>query len=146
MARFRKALQVLFGKPAKADDASARISERNERLFKCIERTVNEKELYLDPRFTVDDLADAVCSNRTYVTSALNSHGFTFPAYICAFRVQKVLMLLSDPSAEDNDACGIADLCGFLSDRSMSYHLAKTFGVPFSTLRDRAASMKHVTE
>lgn len=146
MARFRKALQVLFRKPADADDAPDRTMERNERIFKNIERSVKEKALYLNPRLNVDDLADAVCSNRTYVTSALNSHGFTFPAYICSFRVQKVLILLSDPAVEDKDACGIADLCGFRSDRAMTYHLMKAFGVPFSTLRDRAASMRQVAE
>lgn len=136
MARFLDAIRRLFCKKPPQD--GNRSSERNEMLFRKIEKTVNDEALYLNPVLSLDMLAEAVCSNRTYVTAALTSHGFTFPAYINGFRVQKALSLLADPASEPLDACRIADLSGFQSDRSMSYYLTKTFGVSFRILRDRA--------
>jgi AraC-like DNA-binding protein len=56
-----------------------------------LERVVDEQQLYLNPNLTLQDLAQALKSNRTYVSNYLSqSRGQTFYDYINQLRIERV--------------------------------------------------------
>ena len=102
------------------EEKEASIEETDALMFK-IATALREQELYADPRLTIQDLASAVNSNRTYVSNCINRRtGFSFSQYIAHYRVEHAQQILRDPKYKtDHEA--IADamaLSGFSSDQN----------------------------
>lgn len=77
-------------------------------LMQCME----QDKLYLDPKLTLADVANAVGTNRTYLSDYINRRlGTTFYEYVNAYRVREAAaLLLAEPSMPLSE---VADRCGF---------------------------------
>jgi AraC-like DNA-binding protein len=70
--------------------------------------------LYLSPTLTIIELANAVGTNRTYLSDYLNKQlGSNFYEYVNAFRVKKACSMLISGNIENLET--IAEACGFNS-------------------------------
>ena len=98
----------------------ATTAETDELMHK-IATAMREQKLFADPKLTIQDLAAAVNSNRTYVSNCINRRtGLSFSQYVARYRVEHAQAILRDKRyASDHDA--IADaiaLSGFSSDQN----------------------------
>jgi AraC-like DNA-binding protein len=96
-------------------------TEETDALMYKIGTTLREQQLFTNPHLTIQDLATAVGSNRTYVSNCINRcTGFSFSQFVARYRVEHAQQLLRDPKyTSDHDA--IADaiaLSGFSSDQT----------------------------
>jgi len=98
--------------PSAANDSSA--LSKTDVLVSKINALMNDKQLYLDQNLTVQHLADALLTNRSYVSKAINSQSQTFYDFINAFRTRHAINLLEqyDGAAKFTD---IAQRSGFKS-------------------------------
>ena len=90
-------------------------------LISKIDDIVRERELFTNPALTIQDLANAVSSNRSYVSAAINhTYGVNFSAYINRFRVEEAKRVLAQKRhASDKQAIAEAiALSGFNSDQT----------------------------
>ena len=99
-------------------------------------------KLFCRKSLSMDLLSRELCTNRTYVSGALRSRGFTFSDYVNSFRVQYLVKLLGSTSEQSLPAEVIADMCGFMSVRTLNYYVRKTYGISFSVLRRRVKLMQ----
>jgi len=115
--------------------------KRDDVLFQKMEETLCRSGLFCRKSLSVDLLAQELNTNRTYVSGVLRRRGYTFSAYINGFRVQYVIFLLCNNADESMPAEVIADMCGFMSVRTLNYYLRKTFGISLSVLRKRISAI-----
>lgn len=102
----------------KEDNATT--EETDELMFK-ISNALREQKLYADPRLTIQDLAAAVHSNRTYISNCINRRtGLSFSQYIARYRVENAQSILRDPQyTTDHDAISAAIAqSGFTSEQT----------------------------
>ena len=104
----------------------ATTAETDELMYK-IGTAMREQQLFTNPHLTIQDLASAVGSNRTYVSNCINRcTGYSFSQYVARYRVEHAQQVLLSPQyTSDHDA--IADaiaLSGFASDQTF-YRLFK---------------------
>ena len=88
-------------------------------LMQKIDRLMREQRLYTNPHLTIQDLAAAANSNRTYISNAINrTYGISFSQYVTRQRIAYAKMVLTDPRYQ-TDKSAVADaitLSGFASD------------------------------
>lgn len=82
-----------------------------------ISAAMEEKKLYLIPGIKITDVATAVGSNRTYVSSAINgAGGMSFADYVNSRRVEYAKKLLKDTTVDGESAMSeVATKSGFAS-------------------------------
>lgn len=96
-------------KPVEIEGAISR------QIEKSLQHELEEKELWLNPHLTLQELATAVGTNRTYLSNYLNQElKTTFYDYINHFRLKRAMELLSDPT-HNKTMVEIAEQCGFNS-------------------------------
>ena len=82
---------------------------------------MREQKLYTNANLTILDLANAVGSNRTYVSNAINrTYHISFSQYVARQRVAYAQLILRDP-AYRSDKAAIVDAIirsGFASDQT----------------------------
>ena len=96
-------------------------SEDSDLLMQHIEQTMREQALFTNSHLTIQDLAAAVNSNRTYVSNAINRNcALSFSQYVARFRVEYAQTILRDPQyTSDHEAIAQAIACsGFTSDQN----------------------------
>ncbi len=101
---------------AKADKAT---TAETDELFHKITTALREQQLFTNPHLTIQDLANAVGSNRTYVSACINRRSnFTFSQLVAQYRVEYAKTILLDPQyTSDHEALTQAmALSGFASD------------------------------
>ena len=96
-------------------------TEETDQLMQRIEQIMRDQSLYTDSHLTIQDLASAVGSNRTYVSNAINRNtALSFSQYVARFRIEYAQTILRDNKyTSDHEA--IADaiaLSGFTSDQN----------------------------
>lgn len=95
--------------------------EEADQLMQRIEQTMREQALYTNSHLTIQDLAAAVGSNRTYVSNAINRNcALSFSQYVARYRVEYAQQILRD-TKYGSDHESIADaiaLSGFSSDQN----------------------------
>ena len=95
--------------------------EETDALMNQIATALREQKLFASPDLTIQDLATAVHSNRTYVSQCINRRtGLSFSQYIARYRVEYARQILRDPgynSDKEAVAAAIA-LSGFTSDQT----------------------------
>lgn len=114
--------------------------KREEVLFQKMEDVITASRLYCRKSLSVELLAKELTTNRTYVSRVLRHRGFTFSSYINGYRIQYAIVLLCNDSNASLSAEVIADMCGFMSERTLNYYIRKNFGISFSILRKRIRS------
>jgi AraC-like DNA-binding protein len=95
--------------------------EETDELFNKIITALREEQLFTNPNLTIQDLAAAVGSNRTYVSACINRRtNFSFSQLVAQYRVENAKSILSDPQySTDHDAVSSAiALSGFTSDQT----------------------------
>ena len=88
-------------------------------LFNKIITALREEKLFTNPNLTIQDLASAVGSNRTYVSACINRRSnFSFSQLVAQYRVENAKTVLTDPQyTSDHEALSNAIvLSGFASD------------------------------
>ena len=96
---------------------SAPASKQEKPLIERIEEVVTKRQLYLRHNLKISDVAAELCTNRLYVSTAINEEmGISFSDYINRKRVNYAIHLMSiNPQLTIYE---IADLSGFSSDKS----------------------------
>jgi len=87
-----------------------------------------DEQLFLQPKLTLDDVADRLCSNKTYVSRMVNNaYNLGFPELINTLRVDYAEQyILSHREAKQDQ---IAENCGFLSASSFNTIFKKVTGM-----------------
>ncbi len=115
---------------AAASAAGTQLPELKERLSE----TMNSEKLYLDSNLTLNDLAAALRTNRTYLSSLLNRElNMPFYDYVNSFRISHACRML-----EENPALTIHEVagkCGFNSISTFRRAFVRTAGKPFAEYR-----------
>lgn len=96
-------------------------TEETDALMHLIAKALREEKLFASPDLTIQDLASAVHSNRTYVSQCINRRtGLSFSQYIARYRVENAqLILRSENYSSDHEAIADAmELSGFNSDQT----------------------------
>ena len=96
-------------------------TEETDALMHQIADAMREQQLFANPHLTIQDLATAVHSNRTYISNCINRRtGLSFSQYVARYRVEHAQTILRSPDyASDHEA--VADaiaLSGFASDQN----------------------------
>ena len=96
---------------------TAHASKQEKPLIERIEEVVIKRQLYLRHNLKISDVAAELCTNRLYVSTAINEEmGITFSDYINRKRVNYAIHLMrTNPQMTIYE---IADLSGFSSDKS----------------------------
>ena len=96
---------------------SAPASKQEKPLIERIEEVVTKRQLYLRHNLKISDVAAELCTNRLYVSTAINEEmGISFSDYINRKRVNYAILLMrTNPQMTIYE---IADLSGFSSDKS----------------------------
>jgi AraC-like DNA-binding protein len=90
--------------------------ELMEKLEKQLERLMQEDAPYLNPDLTIDDLAQRLATNATYLSRLLNkTFRVNFNDYINRYRVEEASSLLRDPSTRKLSMIQLAERSGFKS-------------------------------
>ena len=96
---------------------SAPICESEKTLIQRIEEVVTEQKLYLRHNLKVSEVAAELCTNRLYVSTAINDQmGVSFSDYINRKRIDYAIHLMR--THPQKTIYEIADLSGFSSDKS----------------------------
>ena len=96
---------------------SAPAGKQEKPLIERIEEVVTKRQLYLRHNLKISDVAAELCTNRLYVSTAINEEmGISFSDYINRKRVDYAIHLMrTNPQMT---IYKIADLSGFSSDKS----------------------------
>ena len=95
--------------------------EETDELMMRISAVLREQKLFVSPELTIQDLAAAVHSNRTYVSQCINRRtGLSFSQLVTRYRVENAeLILRSENYSSDHEAIADAmELSGFNSDKT----------------------------
>jgi len=96
-------------------------TEETDALMNQIATVLREQKLFASPDLTIQDLASAVHSNRTYVSQCINRRtGLSFSQYIARYRVEHAQQILRDP-VYNSDKEAVADaivLSGFATEQT----------------------------
>ncbi len=106
-----------LGEAESPDDTEEQTNEANHRpaFAERLEELFTVQQLWLNPRLTIHDVAQALGTNRTYLSDYLNrSLGTTFYEYVNAYRIRAVAERLASPSCTLTIEA-VAESCGFNS-------------------------------
>jgi AraC-like DNA-binding protein len=104
-----------------AETAQDTTTEETDAMMSRIAGTLREQRLFADPHLTIQDMANAIGSNRTYVSRCINRRtGLSFSQYVARYRVEHAQQILRDPQYRtDHEAITeAASLSGFSSDQT----------------------------
>ena len=96
-------------------------------LFTKVTTALREQKLFTNPRLTIQDLATAVNSNRTYVSACINRRTkFTFAQLVAQYRVEHAKTILVDPKyTTDHEALTDASVFSGFSSGQNFYRVFK---------------------
>ena len=104
--------------PEESHEEDKATTEETDELMHRIATVLREDKLFSDSNLTIQDVATAVGSNRTYVSNCINRRtGLSFSQYIARYRVEFAQTVLADPQyTDDHEALSYAiSLSGFSS-------------------------------
>ena len=110
-------------------EAEKNKAERNNNAtFSVIENLMNGRQIWRQKDLSLESIADAAGTNRTYVSSAINTcTGMTVSAYINSYRIKEAIRLMSS-RGKAALVKSIADECGFNSTTSFARAFQKETG------------------
>jgi AraC-like DNA-binding protein len=124
------AKQINEVKPRKADYAY------DEKLIFELEEILLHNKGYMKKDLTLDSLAKQLATNRTYLSSSINTHyGLHFKKWINELRTKEAILLLTDPSQDIYSIESIADQVGFTSISSFNENFKRITGFTPSSFR-----------
>ena len=108
-------------------------------IYEKMVQLMRDRQLFLRPDLTRDDLAREVMTNRTYVTRTLRMKGLSFPQFVNSFRAAYAIEQMASGRYSDASPEEIAILSGFSSDDTMNRYIKKSAGLTACALKDRMA-------
>lgn len=106
--------------------------EQQKQLMERIERQMHENQLFRTKGLTISNLAEAVGSNRTYVSVCINQlAGYSFSDYVNQARIQYILKLMEN--GDTRTLSEMADEAGFAERTSFYRSFKKVVGTSPST-------------
>lgn len=70
-------------------------------LFDRVDQMMHKEKIYKEKDLTLDKLAEKLCTNRTYLSRAINQFsGMSFVSYVNMYRVREAASMISDNSQE----------------------------------------------
>ncbi|MBQ0006178.1 MAG: helix-turn-helix transcriptional regulator [Alistipes sp.] len=117
-----------------------RIELTNEMIYRKMDRLVRERELYRNHNLTMDDVADMLGTNRTYLSRAVNCYAGGFVKYMMNLRVEGLHRYISEADEGGRlleDGEDLAMKTGFVNKRAMVRAVKKIDGVTFYTVRKK---------
>ena len=86
-------------------------------LFNIIQEKMENERMYLQPGLSVVDLAKSIGSNRTYVSTSINSHsGKSFAMFVNTYRVEYAKQIMEKDGKLS--IAQVAEMSGFASEES----------------------------
>ena len=113
------------------EEIDSNTSQLTEQMKAQLNELMTVREIYLDSRLTLSDLAAELGTNRTYLSNYLNRElNVSFYDYVNSFRVKRACRMIdSDPDVSVHD---IVESCGFNSvstfRRSFTREIGRTYG------------------
>lgn len=113
------------------EEIDSNTSQLAEQMKAQLNELMTVREIYLDSRLTLSDLAAELGTNRTYLSNYLNRElNVSFYDYVNSFRVKRACRMIdSDPDVSVHD---IVESCGFNSvstfRRSFTREIGRTYG------------------
>lgn len=113
------------------EEIDSNTSQLTEQMKAQLNELMTVREIYLDSRLTLSDLAAELGTNRTYLSNYLNRElNVSFYDYVNSFRVKRACRMIdSDPDVSVHD---IVESCGFNSvstfRRSFTREVGRTYG------------------
>ena len=94
--------QVGCGEGMQAESGELDKSAQNKELKEKLDRLMTEEQIYLNPHLNISDLAKALGTNRTYLSSCMNNElGKTFYVYINELRLDYAISLMAVNNSEE---------------------------------------------
>jgi len=115
-----------------------RVELTNEVIFKKVTRGISDDKLYLMPDLTINDVADHLGTNRTYISRAFKAHGEGFSSYLMKVRVERLQGYIQSADEEGRvleDGEDLAMVSGFLNKRAMMRAVKKIDGKTFGQVK-----------
>lgn len=122
---------ALIEESAVEEEIDSNTSQLTEQMKAQLNELMTVREIYLDSRLTLSDLAAELGTNRTYLSNYLNRElNVSFYDYVNSFRVKRACRMIdSDPDVSVHD---IVESCGFNSvstfRRSFTREIGRTYG------------------
>ena len=99
-----------------------------EELFSRITYQMDVEHLYLQPGLSIDDLAMALGTNRTYVSRSINDlSGSSFTEYLNGYRVRYAQSLI-EMGGPGTSVAEVGEMSGYASDASFFRNFKKFSG------------------
>lgn len=112
-------------------------------LFGRLESLMRDGRLYCEKNLTRERVAEALGSNRTYLSQVINDKaGCSFFQYINSFRTEEAIRQLSDPSSTI-PLKALADELGFSSVSAFYKSFQEKVGMPPAKYREKIVSYFH---
>jgi len=113
------------------DDPDITEATREQKVFivEAFERLMNDKQMYLESDVTIESVAKAIGTNRTYISRMVrNRYNCTFREYINSRRIKyaKEFMLRNPESLLEY----VAGQCGYMSTSAFSKNFQQQEGMP----------------
>lgn len=104
--------------------------ENKAQLIDAIEKLMEHSEVFCDPDFSLDILAEKVHSNSNYVSHVINEcYGKNFRTFINEYRIKEAVRMLSLPEYTKYSLETISEMVGFKSKATFYKLFSKIVGV-----------------
>ena len=105
-------------------------SENRTQLLNSIEMLMEDPEIFCDPEFSLELLAEKVHSNSNYVSHVINEcYGKNFRTFINEYRIKEAVRMLSLPEYTKYSLETISEMVGFKSKTTFHKLFLKIVGV-----------------
>jgi len=107
-----------------------------EEIIEKIKDVFERDQCYLNSQITIQDVANKIGTNRTYISSAINYYFQTnFCTFVNQYRIEKLIHVLQNEG--DISMQHMADLCGFGSVDSMKRAVFARTNIPFNKWKEQ---------
>ncbi len=120
-------------------EPKAEISDDLKDLYKKIIFEMEQNELFTNADLNINELAELIGSNTTYVSKAINSiSDKNFKSFINEFRVNKAIELLKNNTQEQYTMAAISEMAGFTSVSVFNRSFKENVGVTPSFFSEKS--------
>lgn len=135
-SKLKQRSAILLAKQIDEVKTQKKIISSDENLILGLEEIVVIKKGFRNKDITLDSLSKQLGTNRTYLSSAINTHyGIHFKKWVNELRIKEAIVLLTDPAQEIYSIESIADQVGFASISSFNDNFKKVTGFTPSSFR-----------
>jgi AraC-like DNA-binding protein len=103
---------------------------REKELIIQLEKLMQGKSAFLNPKIGLGDVAEALATNRTYLSQAINNQlNTSFPNYINELRINEAVKLITSGYVASHTQEAMARECGFTSRSAFTAAFKRVTGV-----------------